>query len=44
MLGFLPLPPLPFQSLKYVKFMLQEDMSSWMVLPFSPSEVLPPPV
>lgn len=38
MLGFLPLPPLPFQSLKYVKFMLQEDMSSWMVLPFSPAK------
>lgn len=46
MLGFLPLPHLPFQSLKYVTFMHQEDMSSWMVLHFSLffSEVLFPPV
>lgn len=35
MLGLLPLPPLPFQSLKNVTFMLQEGVSSWMVLPFS---------
>lgn len=35
MLGLLPLPPLPFQSLKDVTFMLQEGVCSWMVLPFS---------